>query len=134
LEMKVAEHSVGTPSSHHFDDVGVDTSAEEGHGATCAKGTGIDIGRVETMRSGGGSDANGGGDKGRGDVGCAGGGVDLVEGRGHRGSMRAEVEEATSEGDNGTCQGMATAPVGQYFATDHVFLGGELELSTGGTH
>ena len=85
MEMKVAEHSVRKPSSHHFDDVGVDTSAEEGHGATCAKGTGIDIGRVETMRSGGGSDANGGGDKRRGDGGFAGGCVDVVEGR-ERGS------------------------------------------------
>jgi hypothetical protein len=131
--MKVAEHSVRTPSSHHFDDVGVDTSAEEGHSPTCTKGTGIDIGRVETMRSGGGSDANGGGDKGRGDVGFAGGCVDVVEGRERVGSVRAEVEDAASEGDNGTCKRMAAAPVGQDFATNHVFLGGELELSTGGT-
>ena len=134
MEMKVAEHSVRTPSSHHFDDVGVDTSAEEGHGAAGAKGTGIDIGWVETMRSGGSSDANGGGDKGRGDVGFAGGCVDVVEGRERVGSVRAEVEDAASEGDNGTCERMAAAPVGQDFATDHVFLGGELELSTGGAH
>jgi hypothetical protein len=87
------------------------------------------------MRGGGGSDANCGGDKGRGDIGFAGSGVDVVEGREERvGCVRAEVEDAASEGDNGTCKRKAAAPVGQDFAANHVFLDGEFKLSTSGTH
>lgn len=88
---------------------------------------------MEPIWGGGGSNADGGGDQGRGDVGFAGSGVDEVEGRKRVGGVRAEVEDAASEGNNGTCKRVAAAAVGEDFATNHVLLSGEFELSTSGT-
>jgi hypothetical protein len=122
------------PVSHHLDTVGVDTSTEEEgqhSAACCAKGTSIDIGGAEAIGSRGGGNTNCGGDKGRGDVGFAVSGVDVVEGREHgAGAVRTNVFSATNNRGEGTSDGVATASVRQDFALDHVFLVGELDLGT----
>jgi len=71
LEVEVAQHFVGSPTTEELDDVGIDVGAEQGGGARSSEGTGRDIIRGETVLSAEqvGSEAQGGGDVG----GCDGG-------------------------------------------------------------
>ena len=43
LGVQVSKHHVGAPAAHQPDSVSVDAAAEEGHGATGAEASGIDI-------------------------------------------------------------------------------------------
>ena len=72
--MEVAEHFIGAPSAHEFDDVGVHLAAEEGHRSARAQGASGYVARQqsEVGESCGGA-AKGGREDGRGgvlDVGC----------------------------------------------------------------
>jgi len=37
LEVQITEHDVGAPATNQLDDAGVDTAAEEGHGAASTR-------------------------------------------------------------------------------------------------
>jgi hypothetical protein len=48
LELEVAKHFIGAPSTNKTDDVSVKTGAKEGHGTAGTKAAGGDTERVNT--------------------------------------------------------------------------------------
>ena len=54
MAVEVAEHGVTTPSADNADVIGVNTAKQQGHGATRTKGTGCNIGRIDTGMTGNG--------------------------------------------------------------------------------
>jgi len=46
-KVEVAEHLVRPPAAKEPNDIGVDFGDQEGHGSTCSKGAGRDLGRDE---------------------------------------------------------------------------------------
>lgn len=87
--MEVAEHGIRTPAANHFDDVGVDPSAQKSHGSTGTECSGVDVGGVKAKVGGGSSDPDGGSDKAGSDVGFPTHGVDTIERREWVSTVRA---------------------------------------------
>jgi hypothetical protein len=127
LEMEVAEHSIGAPAADHFDEVGVDAGAEEGHGTTGAKSPSVNIGGGEAVdgEGEGGRDPKGSGDNCGSDVGRGVGAEDAVEWCYGRGPVSAKVFNSANEGVNWAGDGVSTASVSELFSTNHILLGRE---------
>ena len=105
---------------------------KHGHGSAGAKGSGIDIGRVEAKWDRGSSHSDGGGDEWRGNASDGSGSMDLVQRVKRGGIVRPGMGEATNNGSNRAGNGMTTAAMGKDFAADHIFLVGKFEQGGGG--
>ena len=126
LEVEIAEHGIAAPPAEQLDDVGINLTAEEGHGAGGTEGTGRNgLGRQVELGQGGGSGAKVGGYVGRGEVGPP---ILVAVGAKQFGGVcmfGVKVVDATGEGANGVGVKGGVGIVADDFATDCIFLGGE---------
>ena len=133
LNMEVAEHLVGAPAAHEADEVGVHFSAKEGHGPRSVEGTGGDIGGEES--EGGTEDGGGQAENQCDDFRKDGERLGMLEVLGKRslpgGVMIAEVEDAAGKAEDRAKLGVAAFAEANDFATNAVFLVGELKRSKG---
>jgi hypothetical protein len=127
--MKIAKHFVGAPATDKANDVGIDTSAQEGHSTPGTKATGGDVPGVDAEGEveGGSTEAEHSGDASGGDRSGGGGRrkKTKVERSRRGGAVQTEVYDTTYESKHRAGRRMARTGMANLFPPNGVLLVGE---------
>jgi hypothetical protein len=130
--MKVVKHFIGAPAADETDDVGVNTCAEKGHGATSTKAAGGDTTGVDTEGEvkGSGTVTKHGSDAGRGN------GSEFARRKkteikrcSRGGQVLSKMQNTTGESKHRAGRGVASTRMAYFFAPNCVLLVGEDKLA-----
>lgn len=126
LSVQVTQHLVGTPPADESNDIRVNFRTEKRHGAASAEAARRDIiGRnAAYMELGDGGETKCGGDVTSGNIFPMAIGEDCVERGVRRSIVLSKMLNATSQGVNGTNEGVRNTPVANGFTRDGILLGG----------